>query len=82
MIVRYMPFAYGGELAPWWGVNAMRAGRLPRNVASPCTEAEANIIAFALNQIADGLQLAAGSDYSFATQGYETYAGPTEGVAP
>jgi hypothetical protein len=52
------------------------------DVIGDVTEAEANIIAFVLNAVAEGHTLAAGDDYGFGWQSYTTYAGPTDGVAP
>ena len=53
----------------------------PNGIISPLTEAEANIIAFALNAVADGhgLQLLLDND---TKNGTVAYSGPKSGVTP
>ena len=67
----------------WWYVYDTA---VPRSLASPCIEAEANIIAFALNTVAEGFTLAKGSKQITSDQLYfynnSQYTGPTDGVAP
>lgn len=74
-----------------WQVHEPRITAPPSEdyIGPNFTEAEANIIAWALNQIAEGRVIVALVDPTVAPEGpryadyyCEDYTGPTEGVAP